>query len=168
MKSLIDPALFQRAYGRLYRNEIDSDEFYNILNTNANEIVQPELKKTTYTYVFEVERGTYKIGKSKDVERRFKELSAGNPNLKIMATCPVDIEKSLHKVFSAGNTERELFELDYTSAKDLINIVMFFNSIYCGPLPEDDTPVRIIFRVVSSFPSLLRYLETDFYSKFYY
>lgn len=72
-----------------------------------------------YTYIFKDKAtGFYKIGKSNDVKRRFRELSTANINLVLVEVIPEDKEKFLHKLFHSKNVLREWFCLTEDDLKD--------------------------------------------------
>lgn len=78
----------------------------------------------TSVYVFDIGiDGLYKIGTSEDVDRRFIELSAGNPKLRVMFFYPVKNavkhEQKLHNYYSKKHHSRELFILSQTDIDEI-------------------------------------------------
>ena len=55
-------------------------------------------EKMTYL-MYDKASGYYKIGRSEDVGRRYKELHSTCPGLLLIRVCCVDIEKILHSMF---------------------------------------------------------------------
>lgn len=80
-------------------------------------------KKVFNTYVVkDVKSGYYKIGKSSDVKRRVKAMSASNPNLKIVCVINKDIENSLHKKFKDKKIYSEWFALNMRDINYIKNL----------------------------------------------
>ena len=64
------------------------------------------------TYIFQdALTGLYKIGKSANPKKRFKNIKAYAPGLKIVDICNIDIENYLHKYFKQKRVANEWFEL---------------------------------------------------------
>lgn len=66
-----------------------------------------------HTYIFKDagNRGYYKIGKSKDVGKRIRQLQCGNPNVALFAHTKEDIEANLHYIFRDKRHKGEWFLL---------------------------------------------------------
>jgi len=85
-----------------------------------------------YIYVFYLGFfDQYKIGTCKNIERRFKELSASNPRLRAVISSivmhPRSVEKQLHDKYKSRNTGREIYSL---SPEDLDHIQRYLDE--CG------------------------------------
>lgn len=66
----------------------------------------------------------YKIGKTKNVERRLKELSAANPLLKLITSAQFSdcghVENNYHKMYESYHVERELFRFSQKTVNEII------------------------------------------------
>ena len=82
------------------------------------------MRNKAYIYLLKVSSdGIYKIGVSKNVEKRVKQLQTGNPEpIEIVKTFlsqyPYKIENVLHRRFKTNNVQGECF---YMSEKDIEN-----------------------------------------------
>lgn len=79
------------------------------------------------TYVYLMSDGyNHKIGKSKDPEKRARELTTANPNIRLVAYSSVVIEKNVHKLFehkrlaAQNGRKSEWFDLN----EDDISIIL--------------------------------------------
>lgn len=54
----------------------------------------------------------YKIGESKDPEKRIKSMQTANPSLRLLNFSDKVTEKQLHKLFFSKRYKREFFSLD--------------------------------------------------------
>lgn len=77
----------------------------------------------------------YKIGKSKDPEKRLRELATANPNIKLIAYSDSVVEKYIHKLFehkrlfSPSGKKSEWFDLN---EDDLHSILRLFETGEAG------------------------------------
>lgn len=87
-----------------------------LLNFN---IVEYKEKGKIKTYIMSDISGLYKIGRSRDLDRRYMELKIGNPSIKIEFAFEGDYEKELHEKYGVKNRGGEWFAL---TEKDLEEI----------------------------------------------
>ena len=86
-----------------------------------------------HVYLIESDNGyecLYKIGLSKKVERRYKEIKTGNPDIltifdKFKTQYPYKLEKALHNMYAHLRGEGEWFKLDYNIILILIVFIFF-------------------------------------------
>jgi len=76
------------------------------------------------TYVMSNGSGLYKIGKSIDPLKREKMLSTGNPNIRLVLSMEMDIERELHIKFADKKVSGEWFEL----SEDDLNYIRNYKS----------------------------------------
>lgn len=72
------------------------------------------------TYIMSSVYGNYKIGKSKNVRMRERDLQCGDPSVRLMAVCPNDIEYELHQKYAANRVSKEWFRFSKAELDDLI------------------------------------------------
>lgn len=72
------------------------------------------------TYIMSSVYGNYKIGKSKNVRMRERDLQCGDPSVRLMAVCPNDIEYELHQKYAANRVSKEWFRFSKDELDDLI------------------------------------------------
>ena len=72
-------------------------------------------------------RDTYKIGKTRDMPKRIKELMASNPHLKFVHCKWVPncgrTEKDFHEMYKSRLVEREIFKLSNADVNNIINML---------------------------------------------
>lgn len=76
-----------------------------------------------YTYIMGDNSGYVKIGRSKDPEKRLKQLSTANPTIKLLFEHQGDIENRLHKLYSFQNLPtmgKEWFDLTQEQIEKLV------------------------------------------------
>lgn len=79
--------------------------------------------RITYTYfILDTCSGDIKIGKSIDINRRFREFRTANIHIKLIGYIASDVEKKLHKKFKDDNVQLEWFDLDIEDLKDIKGI----------------------------------------------
>jgi predicted GIY-YIG superfamily endonuclease len=92
------------------------------------EIINKKPKKG-FIYILKCNAtGHYKIGSTKNISNRIKQLKTANSSIELIKTYPVEnisVEKELHAVFENQNINREWFELDQD---DLDSIDEFMKS----------------------------------------
>lgn len=71
------------------------------------------------TYLFK-DYNYYKIGKSKNVENRFRELEKYNPTLSVVSFVDKDIENYLHRKFKDKRVKNEWFCLNDNEEQDVL------------------------------------------------
>lgn len=71
-----------------------------------------------YTYIIK-SHDLHKIGKAKDVKKRMKEFSTGNPSIELIKTIDGDYESYLHKNYKDKRVVGEWFKL---TNEDINNI----------------------------------------------
>lgn len=81
------------------------------------------MKFKSFVYLLKVSEGIYKIGVSKNVNKRVKQLQTGNPDIiEVVDTFPSQypykIENVLHRRYKYKNIHGECFKL---SEKDINN-----------------------------------------------
>lgn len=67
--------------------------------------------KIYYTYLLKA-NGLYKIGKSKNVSKRIKQLRTASPDIKLIAYIDIDIEKELHLILLPYKYKLEWYKLN--------------------------------------------------------
>ena len=73
-----------------------------------------------YTYIiYDETRGIFKIGKSKNVKKRFKQLRTGNLDISLVLVILEDHEKYLHQLFNEKRYKGEWFLLNRDDLTDL-------------------------------------------------
>ena len=77
------------------------------------------------TYIMTDGSGLYKIGRSKDPEKRLVHLRGGNPRIELLAICREDIELLLHKKYVAQNVYLEWFQLSQYEVDEIIRDYKF-------------------------------------------
>lgn len=77
------------------------------------------------TYIMTDCSGLYKIGRSKDPEKRLAHLKGGNPTIKLLAICREDIELLLHKKYEPQNVYLEWFRLSSYEVNEIISYYKF-------------------------------------------
>lgn len=77
------------------------------------------------TYIMTDGLGLYKIGRSKDPEKRWVHLRGGNPRIELLAICREDIELLLHKKYIAQNVYLEWFQLSQYEVDEIIRDYKF-------------------------------------------
>lgn len=65
----------------------------------------------------------YKIGKSNDPIKRLKQLSTGNPFLKLIATSETISEQTLHNLLRHKRIKGEFFQLDQNEVQKIIGVM---------------------------------------------
>jgi len=89
-------------------------------------VSQSKHKRVFQTYLFEDRlNNCVKIGKSSDYYKRFKSLSVGNPNLRLLFVINLDVEKQLHIKYDKKRIYGEWFNLNES---DIINIKTKFKT----------------------------------------
>jgi hypothetical protein len=89
-----------------------------------------------YVYLLQTsESGTYKIGISKNPEKRVKELQTGNPEIitikeKFLTEYYFNIETSLHGYYAPDHKRGEWFNLGLLQEMDFINRCKQFEEYY--------------------------------------
>jgi hypothetical protein len=68
------------------------------------------------------ESGSYKIGRSKNVNARFSQLKCAVPLLELVAVCNDDIELELHKRYKNLGIGGEWFSLNDSDISEIINL----------------------------------------------
>lgn len=82
---------------------------------------QIERNKKVYTYIIEWKgKGLYKIGKSVDIESRFKTLSSSNNEISILAFLDKNIEAELHRKYEIRRRFGEWFKFSEKEVDDII------------------------------------------------
>lgn len=114
----INRCLFDRARFYAHQNNID-------VSTIVEQALENLLKEKMVTYIMGDDTGMVKIGKTKNIDRRYRELSAGNPTLKLLFEHEGDIENRLHKKYKVHNvvtdgTATEWFKLTKKQIEDLV------------------------------------------------
>lgn len=84
--------------------------------------------KEGHVYIFSIEfDGLYKVGKTKDIARRLKDLQAGNPSMKVVWSAHVknmdEAEYRLHNMFSKKRINREIFALTEGDIRHAMNTI---------------------------------------------
>ncbi len=77
------------------------------------------------TYIMTDGLRLYKIGRSKDPEKRLVHLRGGNPRIELLAICREDIELLLHKKYKAQNVYLEWFQLSCYEVDEIIRNYKF-------------------------------------------
>lgn len=98
-----------------YRDSIGEtcNDFIDILTGKKFGGTTLEKYKFEDIYCYLIYDGSlYKIGKSKDPNKRLKEFKTGNPSVEIICTSKFIPEKFLHDTFFEKNFDREWFDLD--------------------------------------------------------
>ena len=107
----------RKSYKAINSVQIDFD-IARIKLPNFN-IVEYKEKGKIKTYIMSDMSGLYKIGRSRDLDRRYMELKIGNPSIKIEFAFEGDYEKELHEKYGVKNRGGEWFAL---TEKDLEEI----------------------------------------------
>lgn len=82
----------------------------------------------TYTYLM-FDGKYYKIGKSKDPEKRLKQLQTGNVDIKLISYYLGDIEKITHQEFWNKRIKDEWFDFSNSEDFDFLIAFMSRNSV---------------------------------------
>lgn len=105
------------------------DHTYRILerilctNSTFEKIRKEQVKRSekVYTYIIEWKgRGLYKIGKSVDIESRFKALSSSNNEISILAFLDKNTETELHRKYEIKRRFGEWFKFSKKEVDDII------------------------------------------------
>jgi len=128
--------------GVLWLNEEDFRAFINYLSPELLLVEYPSLiikdllfgnfvvsgrtahNESYSTYIIKDASGLFKIGKSKNIERRIKALQTSNPTIELVLTIEGDIELNLHEKYAALRVKGEWFklsELQINEIKQLYN-----------------------------------------------
>jgi len=75
-----------------------------------------EIKQVDYTYLM-FDGLYYKIGKSKNPQKRLKEMNTGNPNCKLLCFGIGYSEDKMHQIFRNFRTGGEWFKLRFKEAE---------------------------------------------------
>lgn len=116
-------------YVEIYGKQGAVNMFMEYLNLDnlVKYSTKEQRNENQHTYLAkDVESGLYKIGKSKDVFERIKNLSVGNPNIIFVVQCNRDVENELHQKFEMKRYKGEWFNL---SDKDVADIRRIFTGI---------------------------------------
>lgn len=91
-------------------------------------------KHEGHVYVFRISEGLYKIGRTYNIEKRLKDLRAGNPNIKCVWSAwsrdCFELEKRIHVSMQGYHVVRELFNIPDGMIKSINQIAVGFNSRY--------------------------------------
>lgn len=91
--------------------------------------IMTKTPKKGFVYILKCNAtGHYKIGSTKNISNRMKQLKTANSSIELIKTYPVEnvsVEKELHAVFENQNVNREWFKL---TKLDLESIDEFMNS----------------------------------------
>lgn len=120
---------------RIRSQRVTNDQIVNKINelTNycpdMNELnakikkQKEELKNGTFTYLM-YDGKYYKIGKSKNPERRLKQIQTGNPSCKLISYSNKITEFELHILYYNSNVGKEWFDLnEKDDVQDVIDLI---------------------------------------------
>lgn len=87
-----------------------------------------------HVYVFRISEGLYKIGRTYNIEKRLKDLRAGNPNIKCIWSAwsrdCFELEKRIHVSMQNYHEDREIFRIPSGMIQNINQIAINFNSQY--------------------------------------
>jgi len=128
--SLLNPELIGKNLVRLARGEYSSSVFSDIDLTDYEALEMSMATKevgnfSTYM-IFNPDSGLYKIGKSKNVFRRFESLKCEfNKGLILIGFCKKDVESEVHFQFKDVRVFGEWFSLNTDNILDIFSMYGF-------------------------------------------
>ena len=120
--AFLSPVLSLVHYPCHLYNESIMEKVINVFCHRLQHSTVDNSKNGTQTYILTDETGLYKIGKSKDVKRRVRSLMIGNPNIRLVARIPKDVESVLHDLFKEKRVAGEWFRLTKSDLERVKNI----------------------------------------------
>lgn len=112
----------------LEQKNIEQEKYYDDLFNGRIKTKEPkEYKNKGYVYIMESNK-KYKIGFSKDVEQRLKQLNNRPFPVRILATSgylerPMKLEKQIHEFLEEYKIDGEWFDLPISVVEDVIRII---------------------------------------------
>lgn len=103
----------------IFFTELVSNADFSVLNIDFDTQVMLSKKEIMKTYLFQ-SGDKYKIGKSRDINRRLEELGLYNPDIKLVCEMVGDLETELHKKYKKYLYKREWFIFDNETLKSVL------------------------------------------------
>lgn len=129
---------------------------------------------TEYVYLIEANR-LYKIGRTKDINKRMKQLQTGNPHAIILIKLyetenSIKLEAYIHQTLKDQNIRNEWFRLDNPNSIDTI-VSKYDRSVkfieHASMLPNDERiKLRILFEREEKLRSILETKYSLAYKKY--
>lgn len=89
-------------------------------------VVKPSNTQRFKTYIIkDIVSGLYKIGRSSNIEKRFKQISSVAINSILYATLDFDIEEKLHKELKSYSRSNEWFDIPESEIVKIVNKYKF-------------------------------------------
>lgn len=110
----LHPIFFTELMFSVNFDELDTD---NLLRLDVP-VMLPK-KEVMKTYLFQ-SGDKYKIGKSRDVNRRLEELGLYNPDIKLVCEMVGDLETELHEKYKKYLYKREWFVFDNETLRSVL------------------------------------------------
>lgn len=115
---------------KLIKSELNS---IDVLESICYILRREMVNLCVFTYILKEKSGFYKIGRSKNVDRRLKDIKCGNPTVEIIKTYKGDYENMLHRIFESKKVCGEWFAL---TQEDLDNISLLIDIDGCKFIVE--------------------------------
>lgn len=115
---------------KLIKSELNS---IDVLESICYILRRERVNLCVFTYILKDKSGFYKIGRSKNVDRRLKDIKCGNPTVEIIKTYKGDYENMLHRIFESKKVCGEWFAL---TQEDLDNISLLIDIDGCKFIVE--------------------------------
>ena len=103
----------------------------------------PKCRRGAYIYILALGRdGLYKVGKTVEIQRRIKDLSAANPSANLVGygwvPNPRAVEANIHWLFGEQRATREVFRFGRRDLREIGRMIERAGGLAGGEIGEED------------------------------